>query len=133
MQTWASFKSSKNHSLSNIQLKETRNSQVKTDLCIETRSAETNSQLFLNDFSQIERNLNKSAAFFEEWLFKFQKSQSQKYDRLFANLKKRIVGFFKKDVDVSLTDFQIRIRCLQLIHALVRFEHDGLSEIKRRR
>ena len=106
---------------------------MNNNLCIENRSPETNPQLFLNEFSQIEHNLNKSALFFEEWVRQFQKSQSQKYDRLFANLKKRIVCFFKKDVDVSLTDFKIRVSCVQLILALVRLEHNCLSESKKRR
>jgi len=101
MHTWASFKSSKNHSLSNAPLQETKNNQLPVHFCIETRSVETKNPLLQSDFSQIERNLNKSTAFFEDWLSQFQKSQLQKYNRIFANLKKRIVGFFKKDVDVN--------------------------------
>jgi hypothetical protein len=73
---------------------------MKEKECMENPGLTTNPLYITSDFVFVEANLTKGISYFEQWVDEYQKFAGPKLNKVFLMFRKKIIKFFKSDIEV---------------------------------
>lgn len=92
---WGSFTHIKSKDITT----QPRNNREKE--CMENQDPATNPLYLTSEFLFVETNLTKGVSYFEQWIAEYQKVAGPKLNKIFQMFRKKIMRFFKSDIEVS--------------------------------